>query len=78
MGIVIDHGGGIASGLQHPIHDPAHAPAPGDDDRIFLLDRVRLALVARAIGMGDDLVVEDEQQRREQHGQRHNQQHQIG
>ena len=75
VAVVIDHRRAVTRGVEHAVDDPAHAAPPGDDDRVLLLDRIGLApALPCAIGMRDQLVVEDEQQRRHQHGQRHDEQ----
>ena len=79
LAVVVDHRGAVPRGIEHAIDDSADAPAAGDDDRIVFGDRIGFAAVAgAAIGMGNEPVVEDEEQRGGEHGQGHDQQQQIG
>ena len=75
LAVVVDHRGAVARCIEHPVHDPADPPAPGDDDRVVLVDRIGLAVaLPRVIGMRDQLVIGDEQQRGDEHGQRDDEQ----
>ena len=76
--VVIDHGRGVTGRLEHAIDDSANPTATGDNDLVLFIDGVRFAFHPLAVGMGNDLVVENEEQRRDQHGQGHDQQHEIG
>ena len=79
LAVVVDHRRAVSGGIKHAVDDPADAPAPRDDDRVVLVDGIGLAAALPGrIGMRDELVVEDEQQRGDQHGQRDDQQQLIG
>ena len=74
FGAKVDHRRRIASGAKHAVDNPAHATAPCNDNPVLFFDRIGVLLLAACIQSRHDLIVQDEQQWRDQHGQRHDQQ----
>ncbi|MNT36051.1 hypothetical protein D3C72_1721090 [compost metagenome] len=76
-GILLEYGGADAVAMQQTAHDLTEAAEAGDDDGVF--DQLGL-LVLRHVGLVavvkpglDHPVVEDQQQGRQRHGERHHQ-----
>ena len=67
-----------AGGQQDAIDDAAEAAVPGDDHAALLLDLVRLPAPGCSKPRRDELIVNDEKERRQQHRQRDNQQQLLG
>ena len=78
LGLMVEHNRFVAGRQQDTVHDAAKAAVTGDDDAAALVDLVGFACLRTGVARRYQLVVHDEEQRRQQHRQRDNEQQLVG